>query len=996
MRVVTAPDFATLRDALSREIAALRARDPLAPLRVVAPGERARGELRRALARAAGGLFAVDVTSLPRRVDDLTLGAVRRRGGALLSEAGFDLLVARVLSDRAASGDAGADPLLRMAGTPGVAAAVAGTLRDFVEGGFGPDDLTAEDAGGNALAASLFRIHRAFRDAMEHESLWDRRRREMLAAERLASGAEPDPPATFLFGFHDVTPLQFRLLRAAAARGPVTAFVPGPGATTSEPGEGAAAPFLLRLRDAGAEITALDRAAAPTAGIADALFEQPELIDPGEDALRLATFPTEAAEVRGLARRILLTRAGGLPFDAMLVTVPPGGPSPLLFRRVFARAGIPLADGASVPRRLTGDGRRALALARAAWGGDPADRDALSFLPDEARDGAAFDDALRSARERGAAAAHAGRLRALYEARFGEPLPAAIDALLGAIAIVYGDRDLAAGDALAAFTTALARDRDRHVGDAAGAVRLVAASAARFLSAPLVFHAGRTAGSVLRPPASDPLLPDAVRARILERHEHAGRSLPLREARTEEQLLLARFALEASTERTVLTWSRRERTGGELRHPDGLLLDLASRRAGDALEPDDPRFDAQAPGDDPAVARAHPVDATDLDLALFGGGRAREDDLARLLEEPRGRHVPHAMRAAELRWRHGALTAHDGALSDERAIRRVRALLAERAWSPTALETLANCPFAYLLRLLRLDRDETEGDDYSAMERGQLFHAWIERIHGQLLATERLPLDPDGVDDAIAILDRVVAAEEARLARLPRRKRLPRRATLHSLRDDVAILLSREAHLPPAERGTPIRIEMAFGPPDEDAWDGDGPPPAPPAIPLPDGGRLPLRGKIDRVDRLPDGRLEVIDYKTGQARVRNGKIRHREDGRTELHLQLPLYLQAARAALGTAPARAAYWFAQTNHDFERVVFTDADLQARLPEISEIAAHLLGRARDGWFPCRPGKTCCRGELAPACGPGVAQRFLRKTDDPAMRAHLALVRGEGDDA
>ncbi len=73
-----------------------------------------------------------------------------------------------------------------------------------------------------------------------------------------------------------------------------------------------------------------------------------------------------------------------------------------------------------------------------------------------------------------------------------------------------------------------------------------------------------------------------------------------------------------------------------------------------------------------------------------------------------------------------------------------------------------------------------------------------------------------------------------------------------------------------------------------------------------EGDEIRLHGFIDRVDVNADGRLRVIDYKTGgpapftQRAVREGK-----------KLQLPLYALAARDALGLGePVEAFYWHVQ--------------------------------------------------------------------------------------
>ena len=56
---------------------------------------------------------------------------------------------------------------------------------------------------------------------------------------------------------------------------------------------------------------------------------------------------------------------------------------------------------------------------------------------------------------------------------------------------------------------------------------------------------------------------------------------------------------------------------------------------------------------------------------------------------------------------------------------------------------------------------------------------------------------------------------------------------------------------------------------------------------------LTLKGTIDRIDRLADGRLSAIDYKHGSY---IGKIKD-ESGYLKLEIQLPIYTTVALPAL---------------------------------------------------------------------------------------------------
>ena len=60
-----------------------------------------------------------------------------------------------------------------------------------------------------------------------------------------------------------------------------------------------------------------------------------------------------------------------------------------------------------------------------------------------------------------------------------------------------------------------------------------------------------------------------------------------------------------------------------------------------------------------------------------------------------------------------------------------------------------------------------------------------------------------------------------------------------------------------------------------------------------------MRGRVDRVDRLPDGDYELIDYKTGERKSAE---------ELESDLQLALYRMAAREAWEIEAATGSYYY----------------------------------------------------------------------------------------
>ncbi len=113
-----------------------------------------------------------------------------------------------------------------------------------------------------------------------------------------------------------------------------------------------------------------------------------------------------------------------------------------------------------------------------------------------------------------------------------------------------------------------------------------------------------------------------------------------------------------------------------------------------------------------------------------------------------------------------------------------------------------------------------------------------------------------------------------------------------------------------------------------------------------------ITGQIDRIDRLPSGGIEVIDYKTGRVSSQKG---------VDESLQLSIYALACRDALGLGtPERVTLYFTESALRLS-TTRTDQQLDTARDEILARVA----RMRSGEFPAMPGKVCEWCDYAKMC-------------------------------
>jgi len=251
----------------------------------------------------------------------------------------------------------------------------------------------------------------------------------------------------------------------------------------------------------------------------------------------------------------------------------------------------------------------------------------------------------------------------------------------------------------------------------------------------------------------------------------------------------------------------------------------------------------------------------------------------------------------------GKFTAYDGFVPEAGPVLDPRT--SGRPVSPTELERAGSCPFAYFLeRALGIEAlDEAERDDDEWLDpatRGTLLHALYADMMREARRRKRA-LDP--VNDLPWLQARADERLEALRADMPPSSPevfAHERLLVHR---DLGLFLQVEAEA--AAAGVrPIAFEIRFG---RDVK-GEGPSeepigqPDPVVVPI-RGGYFSLVGRIDRVDRLPRGGYEVVDYKTGIFYRKKYKGTFRQ-GR---QLQLVLYAIAAEEMIRRARLTRRPW-----------------------------------------------------------------------------------------
>jgi RecB family exonuclease len=334
--------------------------------------------------------------------------------------------------------------------------------------------------------------------------------------------------------------------------------------------------------------------------------------------------------------------------------------------------------------------------------------------------------------------------------------------------------------------------------------------------------------------------------------------------------------------------------------------------------------------------------------APFPATRHELDVRAALANDPRIAAVPEVARGLELtRARQSsAFTRFDGNLGRFASRLAARSPAATDATvSATRLEQWVKCPHAFFVRfVLHVDPIERPEEivQITPIDRGNVVHETLERFLRELVGVAGVgrPWTPEHRARLHAILREGFADVEARGAA---GRRLLWDRSCRQLHTQLDLFVDYDGEYRIERDADTIETELAFGRAGA----------AHPAVEIKcsDGRTVRMSGSIDRVDRFADGRLAVIDYKSGSP-TPYLKMSSADPLLKGQLLQLPIYAHAARVLLGDTndePIRASYWFVLRDPKNERGYTVDGAVEAALDRALRIIVDGIER---GVFVAKP--------------------------------------------
>jgi RecB family exonuclease len=484
---------------------------------------------------------------------------------------------------------------------------------------------------------------------------------------------------------------------------------------------------------------------------------------------------------------------------------------------------------------------------------------------------------------------------------------------------------------------------NRYVGAqsaTSGAVHILPLDSAGFSGREHLYVVGMDSETASVPVTDNPILTSEKRSGFSE-----GRVGMLPQPRNAATESAWRFnqALKRHRGSTTLLATTFDPNEGEERHPSTLFLEALTRMNDKAVS--DLPLEGLVPSTDTLL-----LDGPEAWLyAAPAAVRARKNTSASSIHEhPEGvaartllhERFPWIGRGEEARRKRRSEehTEYDGLL--KRATPELDFLSADYDGPPISagrLEMLAEAPYAYFLKyVLGVEpREEPALEEepwLNPRRKGIILHRSFSRF-----MSERDEVHGEDRRDLLAVL-RDVAEEEAK--RVYPGTDATFEEALRELRTCARLFFQSE--LRRSGRTTPILHEWGFGYGERHRQKGDA---GDVDLDL-DAGSLPVRGRIDRVDRREDGKVAVWDYKTGS----QSSFSRSEPLKNGQKIQWALYSLVLEQCRNEEVAESGYFFTSEKEMGTRLSFPMNE--SNRADTNEVISRLAGLVRNGTFPIAP--------------------------------------------
>ena len=205
----------------------------------------------------------------------------------------------------------------------------------------------------------------------------------------------------------------------------------------------------------------------------------------------------------------------------------------------------------------------------------------------------------------------------------------------------------------------------------------------------------------------------------------------------------------------------------------------------------------------------------------------------------------------------------------------------------TSLTDYLSCKYKFFLKhVLGLKEIREEEFDalgwLSALETGNVYHKIIENFNNQIINSPEILYD---VDKAMKLIQDIAENEIAIFeVELPTASPYHTKRQTDEIMENIKKFVEREIENAPNRKVLHAEFEFGSEPPV--------------IIDVGEGRKIKAFGKIDRVDKLQDGSIEIIDYKTGGTWSFQNLQSPEEVGLNEANTQLALYYLALKEISG--------------------------------------------------------------------------------------------------